>query len=271
MSLRDKIERQALVARREMLRTDELLSEDEFRERLNVSDQQFARMISKGDIFSIELDGVTRFPAFLAARELDLRRLYAVCRLLVPAPPSCRLGYLESRQANVGGISPLDALRDERQYRLLRKMARAYAAEWSRTSVTIYVGRHQNEPNDTEPTLTAVDEVDPRVNIWKRTVGALQSGGYIHPCGPYAEATEATVFIARHPAGHAPPIPDARIDVSVVDGIARAVVVSRGEPAYVIHALSVREAESIVGVVIQVVLAAKKREPTRRGEEAHIT
>ncbi|SDG74474.1 hypothetical protein SAMN05216466_10516 [Paraburkholderia phenazinium] len=253
-----------MAARREMLRTGELISDGEFRKRLHVSDRQFARMMSKGDIFSIEVDGMTCFPAFLAARELDLKRLHSICRLLVPAPPTCRLGYLSSRQVNIGGISPLEALRDERQYRLLRRMAAAYAAEWSRTSVTIYVGRHQNEPSDTEPTLTAIDEVDPRVNIWKRMVGALQSGGYIYPCGPYPRAPVATVFIARHPAGQAPASSEARIDVSVVDGIARAVIAIHKGPTYELDSIQVANEESIVDVVLRFAVAARKSESKSR-------
>ena len=39
------------------------------------------------------------------------------------------------------------------------------------------------------------------------------------------------LFIARHPAGEAPASSEARIDVSVVDSIARAVIVSHGAAA----------------------------------------
>ncbi|SEB61160.1 hypothetical protein SAMN02787142_0031 [Burkholderia sp. WP9] len=249
-----------MAARREMLRTGELISDGEFRERLHVGDRLFARMTSKGDIFSIEVDGVTCFPAFLAAQELDLKRLHSICRLLVPAPPSCRLGYLSSRHANIGGISPIEALRDESQYRLLRRMAAAYAAEWSRTVVTIYVGRYEGKPSGTEPTLTAADEVDPRVNLWTRAAGALRSGGYIHPCGPYPRAPVATVFIARHPAGQAPATSEARIDVSVVDNIASAVIVSHETPAYELGSIQVADEDSIVDVVLRVVVTARESE-----------
>src|ERR1700720_2345824 len=135
MTFWDEIEQQALAARRLMVLSGELLSEDEFREQLHVSESQLARMVAKGDIFTIEVDGVEYFPSLLVAPEVDLRRLYSICRILVPAPPSCRLGYLSSRHVNLGGSLPLEALRDEKQYRLLRQTARAYAAEWSRTFV----------------------------------------------------------------------------------------------------------------------------------------
>ncbi|REG59667.1 hypothetical protein B0G80_2438 [Paraburkholderia sp. BL6669N2] len=260
MTFSDEIEQQALAARRQMLRSGELLKEDEFRDQLRVSSGQLARMVARGSVFTIEVDGVHYFPSLLAATDIDLKRLYAVCRLLGPAPPSCRLGYLSSRHVNIGGISPLEAICDEREYRLLRRMARAYAAEWVRTVVTIYVGRHEDGPRDIEPTLTAADEVDPRVNLWKRAEDALTAGGYIHPCGPYAKASEATAYISRHPAGQSPPIPEARIDVSVVDGIAHANVVRHEGATYKLDGIRVADEDDIVSVVLCVVVAARKSE-----------
>lgn len=257
MTFRDEIEKQALAARRKMLRAGELLTEDEFRRRLHVSDGQLARMISRGDVFTVEVDAVHYFPSLLATPGIDLKRLYAVCRLLVPAPASCRLGYLSSRHVNIGGILPLEALSDERKYRLLCQMARAYAAEWSRTVVTIYTGRYEEEPVDTEPALTAADEIDPRVNLWKRAEGALQSGGYIHPSGPYPKVSEATVFISRHPAGDSPPLLDARIAVNIVDGIARASVVRHEASPLELVAIEVPD-EDIVAVVLHVIVAARE-------------
>ena len=260
MTFWDDIEKQALAAGREMVASGELLRADEFRERLALSEKRLAQMLQRGDVFTIEVDAINYFPTLLATPGLDLRRLYSICRLLVPAPPSCRLGYLSSRHGNLGGISPLEALRDERQYHLLREMARAYAAEWTRTVVKIYVGRHQEEPRDMEPALTAGDEIDPRVNLWKRAEGALQSGGYIHPSGPYPKASEATVFISRHPAGQAPPIPEARIAVNIVDGIALADVVRHGVSTYRLHGIQVGDAD-IVSALLHVVVAARKLSP----------
>lgn len=269
MTFRDEIEIQALAARRQMVRSGELLSEYKFREQLHVSAGQLARMVARGSVFTIEVDDVHYFPSLLAAPNIDLKRLHAVCRILSPAPPSCRLGYLSSRHANIGGISPIAALQDDESFRLLRRMARAYAAGWWRTSVTIYAGCHCEEPVDIEAVVTAVDEVDPRVGLWRRSAGAIRSGGYIYPGGPYANANLASVFIALHPAGQATATLEARLAVTVDDGIAHAHVVRRERPAYTLLAISVRDAESIVDVVLQVVLAAGKRESTRRGEKAN--
>jgi hypothetical protein len=257
MTFWDDIEKQALAARREMVASGELLRADEFRERLALSEKRLAQMLKRGDAFTIEVDAIDYFPTLLATTGLDLRRLYSVCRLLVPAPPSCRLGYLSSRHVNLGGLSPLEALRDERQYRLLREMARAYAAEWTRTVVKIYVGRYQEEPCDMEPALIGATEADPRVNLWKRVEDALTSGEYIHPCGPYPTASEATVFISRHPAGDSPPFLDARIAVNIVDGIAHAIVVRREASPLELVAIEVSD-EDIVAVVLHVIVAARE-------------
>lgn len=265
MTFREEIARQALAARREMVRNGELLSGDEFRKLLGLSASQLSLMVSRGSVFTIEVDDVHYFPSLLAAPNIDLKQLYAVCRILGPAPPSCRLGYLSSRHVNLGGISPLEALRDERQYRLLRRMASAYASEWVRTVVTIYEGRYEEEPVDTEPALTAADEIDPRVNLWKRAESALQAGGYIHPSGPYPKASEATVFIARHPSGQAPATSEARIDVSVVDNIVSAVIVSHEAPPYELSAIQVSDDDSIVDAVLRVVVTARNR-VQRRGK-----
>jgi hypothetical protein len=257
MTFWDDIEKQALAARREMVASGELLRAGEFRERLALSEKRLAQMLKRGDAFTIEVDAINYYPTLLATTGLDLRRLYSVCRLLVPAPPSCRLGYLSSRHVNLGGLSPLEALRDERQYRLLREMARAYAAEWTRTVVKIYVGRYQEEPCDMEPALIGATEADPRVNLWKRVEDALTSGEYIHPCGPYPTASEATVFISRHPAGDSPPFLDARIAVNIVDGIAHAIVVRREASPLELVAIEVSD-EDIVAVVLHVIVAARE-------------
>ncbi|CAE6967561.1 hypothetical protein R69608_07020 [Paraburkholderia nemoris] len=257
MTLRQKIARDALASRREMVRNGELLREDEFRKLLGLSASRLRVMVAKGSLFTIEVDRVAYFPSLLATSGIDRRKLYSVCRILVPAPPACRLGYLSSRRANLGGISPVVALQDEQSYRLLRQMARAYAAGWWRTSVAIYAGCYSEEPSHVEPVVTAVDEVDPRVNLWKRAAGAIQSGGYIHPPGPYANLDSASVFVALHPAGQAVATVEARVDVRVSGGMASAFVVCRDTPGYELDAIPIDDTGSIVDVVLRIVTAAR--------------
>ena len=253
VTLRQKIAREALAAQREMVRNRELLREDEFRKRLRLSSRRLKGMVASGSVFAIEVDKVEYFPSLLSTPGIDRKKLYSVCRILVPAPQSCRLSYLESRHANLGGISPMVALQDERSYRLLRRMARAYAAEWWRTSVTIYTGCHLEEPSNVEPIVTAVDERDPRVNLWKRAAGAILSGGYIYPPGPYVHVNVASVFVALHPAGQGKATLEARVEVRVNDDVAHAFVVCREALGYEPDAIPVDAKDSIVDIVLRTI------------------
>lgn len=259
MTLRQKIDRDALAARRAMVRNGELVRESEFCTLLGLSPRRLARMIARGSVFAMEVDGVSYIPTLLAKSGIDRKRLFSICRILVPAPPSCRLGYLACRQANVGGIFPIDALHDDESYRLLRRMARAYAAEWWRTSVAIYEGSHLDEPSSLKPILTAVDDGDPRVNVWKRAAGAIQAGGYIEPCGPYPNVSLATVFVGLHPAGQASATVQARVEVRVKNGLARASVVRGKAPAYDLEPIQIDDKDSVVDVVLRIIAVARTR------------
>jgi hypothetical protein len=65
-TFREEFERQALQARKSMVRDGELLPEDEFRRRLAINDKQLARLVESGSVFSIEVDGIEYYPALLA-------------------------------------------------------------------------------------------------------------------------------------------------------------------------------------------------------------
>ncbi|MGF6808573.1 hypothetical protein OKW30_003699 [Paraburkholderia sp. Clong3] len=252
MTFREEIERQALIARREMVRSRELLASSEFCERLGVSEKRLARMVATGSAFSIEVDGVEYFPALLADPSVDRKRLQSVCRILVPAPPNCRLDYLCSRQGNLGAVTPLEALADDRSYRQLREMARAYAAEWSRTVVHIWAGRYK--PEEVEPTYVAAVDVDPRTNLWKRALEAMEAGGYIAPPGPYPSADAATVLVIRSEAGDLNHVEEARLDVGIVDEVARVLVYTL-DFRHELEEVSVAGADSIVEVVHRIMAA----------------
>lgn len=260
MTLREKIAREALAARHEMVRNGELLREDEFRKRLRLSISRLKGLVASGSVFAIEVDKVEYFPSLLTTPSIDRKKLYSICRVLGPAPESCRLSYLKSRHANLGGISPMVALQDDRSYRLLRRMARAYAAEWWRTSVTIYTGCHLVEPSNVEPIVKAVDEGDPRVNLWNRAAGAILSGGYIYPPGPYVHADVASVFVTLHPAGQGKATVEARVEIRVDDDMVHAFVVCREAPGYELDAIPVDDRGSIVDVVLRTITAARAHE-----------
>ncbi|AIP49929.1 hypothetical protein [Burkholderia pseudomallei] len=250
MTFREEIHRQSQAARREMVRTKQLLTLNEFCERLGVSERRLTQMVAVGSAFSIAVDGVEYLPALLTDPTVDRKRLQSVCRILVPAPPECRLDYLSSRQSNLGDITPLEALADEKNYRWLREMARAWAAEWSRTTVQIYA--RPCGPTESQPMYVAVCEVDPRIKLWKRAMAAMDAGGYVAPPGPYPRADAATVLIVRSEAGKPDDVEEARLDVSVCNGAARVLVHAR-DSRQVLEDVSVAGANSIVEVVHRVI------------------
>jgi hypothetical protein len=59
-------------------------------------------------------------------------------------------------------------LDDDNDYRRLRDLAKAWAAEYSRTSVKLYEGEHESEPIGIEPLYTAIAEIDAPKPLWTR-------------------------------------------------------------------------------------------------------
>jgi hypothetical protein len=196
-----------------------LVGRDDFRLKLGVSAACLDEMIADGDIFEIEVDSVRYIPALLADHTINLRRLHSVCRILMPAYPDSRLNYLTTRHGNLGGISPIDALSDDETYRRLRKMARAWACDWSMTTVQIFAG-DINEATGLPPIYTAAREIDPRANLWKRVVKAITEGGYIEPPGPYPQLESATVFVTRCAGGGSAPVLEVRISLTIANDVA---------------------------------------------------
>ncbi|CPH56430.1 Uncharacterised protein [Burkholderia pseudomallei] len=265
MRFREDIRRQAQDARREMVRSRKLLTQSEFCARLGVSERRLAQMLAAGSVFAIVVDGIEYLPALLADPAVNQKRLQSVCRILVPAPPECRLDYLSSRQGNLGDITPLDALADEENYRWLREMAQAWAAEWSRTTVRIHAG--PCEPGEIEPTYVAACEADPRTSLWKRALEAMESGGHIAPPRSYPIAGAATVLVIRSEAGDLNHVEEARLDVSIIDEVARVLIHTR-DFGQELEEVPVAGADSIVEVVRLVVAAlsrVKKRQVVNNG------
>ncbi len=257
VGFREHIRQQASKARREMVRNGTLLGAREFRALLGVDERRLASLVAAGSLFSIGVDEVQYFPAVLGDPTRDRTRLYSICRILVPAPSASRLDFLESRQGCLGDLSPLDALGDARLYRSVRGAARAWAAEWSRTLVKIFIGSYLGEPEDIEPAHMAVDEIDPRTDLWKRALGALQADGSISPPRMLPGAYEATVFITRIAVGNRPVVPEARIALKVTSHLAQAEV---SVPGNVRDDLSVSIAGSddVVDVVLQTIEAIRR-------------
>lgn len=257
VGFREHIRQQASKARRDMVRDGTLLGEPEFRALLGVDERQLASLVAEGSLFSIGVDGLEYFPAVLGDPGRERTRLYSLCRILVPAPSASRLDFLESRQDCLGGLSPLDALGHARLYRSVRDAARAWAAEWSRTLVKIFIGRYLEEPADSEPAYMAVDEIDPRTALWKRAVGALQADGYISPPRMLPQAYEATVFITRHAVGNRPAVLEARIALKVAGDLAH-VEISVPGTAHGDLSVSLAGSDNVADVVLQTIEAIRR-------------
>ncbi|WP_165087292.1 hypothetical protein [Caballeronia sp. SBC2] len=122
------MQRDVLQARRTKVRNGELLSADELTRRRGISSARLAHMLVSGSVFSIEVDGVEYYPALLVEAGFDRKRLQSICRIFVPAPPACRLDFLSSKNGSLGDLSPIEMLDDDKNYKRLREMARAWAA-----------------------------------------------------------------------------------------------------------------------------------------------
>jgi hypothetical protein len=215
--LREDLWQQALTARREMVANGELISEADFRHRLHLTQRRLSKLLADGSVFTMGVDDAEYYPAVLAEPDLDHNRLQVVCRIIVPAPPDSRLDFLTSRRGSLGDRRPLEMLESDDDFKTLKRLAAAWAAEWSRTAVKLYEGTLETEPSNVEPLYTAIAEVDPRRPLWERASEALNVHGYQWPLGPYPDARKFTLFVERQTAGYSMPTPEACVQI-VVDG-----------------------------------------------------
>ncbi|KAE8754492.1 hypothetical protein PQR70_36635 [Paraburkholderia madseniana] len=215
--LRERFWQQALTARRDLVADGELISEADFRQRLGLTQRRVGKMLADGRVFSMAVDNVTYYPALLADPALDRKRLQEICRIIAPAPPESRLDFLSAPRGSLGNRSPLQMLGDDVDFKRLRQAAVAWAAEWSRTVVRMYVGEHEEEPTDAEPLYTAAAEADPRSPLWQRASEALHADGNEWPLGPNPDIRKFTLFVARQVAGASMLTPEACVQI-IVDG-----------------------------------------------------
>ena len=214
-ALREHFLHQALEGRREMITNGELLSPTDFRVRTGADGKELERLLGDGSLFAVEVDGTEYIPAVLADPAHNLRRLHAICQIIVSAPPMSRLDFLVSQNGSLGDRRPLDMLEDDGDFNRLRQAAAAWGAEWSRTSVKVYEGVHETEPTDVPPLYTATAEINPRRPLWERASEALHAHGYHWPLGPYPDSRRFTLFIERQRAGDAGLTPEACVQISV--------------------------------------------------------
>ncbi|ASL44109.1 hypothetical protein bAD24_I11505 [Burkholderia sp. AD24] len=214
--LREDLWQQALTTRREMIASGELISEAEFRRRCNLTARRLSVLLAADSVFAIQVDGVEYFPALLAVPPSQRRSVYEICRVISTAPSDARLDFLTSPRESLGDRSPLDTLRTADGFKEVSRMAEAWAAEWSRTSVTLYEGYHEAEPTGIEPLYTATVEIDPRKPLWDRASTALHTHGYEWPLGPYPDVRRFSLFVERQAVGDANATPEACVQITVV-------------------------------------------------------
>ncbi|OAJ55981.1 hypothetical protein A6V36_30420 [Paraburkholderia ginsengiterrae] len=214
--LSEHLRQQSLTARREMIANGELLAPSDFRKRIGVTEKRLALLLEDGSVFTVEVDEASYIPALLAAPAHNRRRLHAICRIIVPAPPLSRLDFLSSQRGSLGGRRPLDMLDSDVDFKAVKRIAAAWAAEWSRTVVKLYAGDHQLEPSDVEPLYTATTEIDPRKPLWTRASEALHLHGHEWPLDPHRVIPIFTLFVSRQAVGDSTPTPEACVQVLVV-------------------------------------------------------
>jgi hypothetical protein len=224
--LREHLWQQALHARRDMVANGELITEIDFRRRLGLTQRCLNKLLAEGSVFTMAVDDVEYYPALLAKQGIDRKRLQSICRILEPAPPGSRLHFLSSSRVSLGDRSPIQMLDDDHDFKRLQQVAVAWAAEWSRTVVTMYEGQHETEPDGPAPLNTAAAEIDPRRRLWERASEALHVHGREWPLGPYPTVREFTLFVERNTAGDSAPIPEARVQIFVDGGYIRVRVIT---------------------------------------------
>jgi hypothetical protein len=160
---------------REAVELGSLVSIREMGKRLNLPCAIVYRMLDDGDLFAFEDDDDQFIPTLLAPEPSLRRRLWSICKILYPAPATSRLAFLIGNSEACRSDAMVDLLATDAGYEYVRRCATQWAAEWSRTEVSIFNGACRHFPR-TEPLYQAVVEVDPRVPPWTRALMAMSDG-----------------------------------------------------------------------------------------------
>jgi hypothetical protein len=125
---RARLHAQAQVVQRRMVTKGELLDTSAMTEALGMSRQALNKAVRDRRILSVEVDATPYYPAFYAARDLDRKVLEKVTRKLAELPGWTKLDFFTSANSALGGLSPLDALRQGLVPPTV-ELAEAYASE----------------------------------------------------------------------------------------------------------------------------------------------
>jgi hypothetical protein len=195
------VRQRTLEARRKLVTDGDLLPEEVFCAQLQIRATELVELERKGSVFTIEVDGQQYYPRIFCDFRLNLNRLYEIARTVAPASAASRLNFLTSAFGALGSQIPLDMLDDRAAYKKLRSFARAWAQEYSRTSLRFYEGQLGRSPSETEAIYICSAEVDPREPLWLRALNALDAPGFRSGNGETPRPEIFTVVVERHTAG----------------------------------------------------------------------
>ncbi len=236
-----------------MTSQDELLTLDECRKSLDVTEEQLAQLLHDGSFFLVDVDHVPRLPALFVDSTLNRNRLLKLCRFIVPAPPASRLDFLISPQGGHSSRSPLEMLEDSQDFRELLKEAMAWAAGWSRTTVSVYQGVNAARPDAVEPIYAASTEIDPRRRLWKRSLQALLLHEYELPMSPGSDVDRFTLFVEQQTIGDTTRKVEACVQVSVDNGTATVEVKAASDGVMCSKTFSCGEVDGLLDIAKHVV------------------
>jgi hypothetical protein len=125
---REVFEQKALVARRALVQSRQLLSSAHLQEALTLTRQAVSAATRAGRLFTVDVDGQSYFPAFFVNGKVDRSVLEGISKLLGQLPGWTKWDFFTSRRGSLGDISALDALRKGKVAEVTR-VAKAFAEE----------------------------------------------------------------------------------------------------------------------------------------------
>ncbi|AQH01374.1 hypothetical protein A9R05_21310 [Burkholderia sp. KK1] len=251
-----KMQENAAKQRRDMLKEGRLLLEDAFRKELDVSKKRLYAMLGDGRLFALDIDGKRAYPAILCNANLNLKRLWDVAKIIWPAPPAVRFDLLTRKCGALGNRVPVELLENDADYVNLRRFARGWASEFSRTFVKLYDDGRAEDSVNAKPLYECAAEIDPRRSLWTRALAAIKTPGYRFPHTIPRTPTTMVAIIERHTAGQGDAAFEARIVFHLKGRVLRVTVAdATSDEAPIAHKLNLPMKRPTVTEVAEIVFS----------------
>ncbi len=124
--LLDRMQQEALAARRALVASGDVVGSEKFAEMLGVSRQALSKAVGANRMFFLEVDGQRYFPRFFADPGLDRHKLEDCCRALQDLPGGEKWTFFTLPKGSLGVVTPLEALKRGKVAEVL-KAARGFA------------------------------------------------------------------------------------------------------------------------------------------------